>query len=122
VAFAGQSSYTASGFNHPTPEQRVFPHPNPLPGGEGVLVVLLNTCGAVLTEKPLKLRRRYVQKKPLTPAPNPIRNTPAMHFRRAVVNPERAHVGEDGGDGHFIGGALAAYDLHAAISHAPERF
>src|SRR5215469_9215469 len=38
-----------------------------------------------------------------------------VHFRRAVVDAERAHVGVDAPDHHLLGGAEAAAQLHGAV-------
>src|ERR1700712_1765845 len=46
---------------------------------------------------------------------NALGHAPAMHFGRAVVDTERAHVREDSRDHRLVRHAFAAEDLHAPI-------
>ena len=55
-------------------------------------------------------------------AENLFRHAPPMHFARAVINPEGAHVHEDAHHDGLCRYALPAKDLHAAVNHAPFRF
>src|SRR5690349_24618652 len=56
------------------------------------------------------------------PTENPLGDAEAMHFRRTVVYTECTQVREDPRDDGFVGDALAAEYLHAAIDDAPCRF
>src|SRR5690349_3905989 len=56
------------------------------------------------------------------PTENSLGDAEAMHFRRTVVDTECTQVGEDPRDDRFVGDALAAEYLHAAIDDAPGRF
>src|SRR5579875_456018 len=46
---------------------------------------------------------------------------PAVHFRRAVIDAERADLAEQPRDDRIVGDAEPAQDLHAAIDDAPDR-
>lgn len=52
----------------------------------------------------------------------PFGDTPAVHFRRSVVDSKGAHVTENSRDDGFIRHALAPQNLHGAIHNAPRRF
>src|ERR1700761_6963315 len=50
-----------------------------------------------------------------------LRQRPAVHLGRAVIDAERAHLAEDSLHQRLASDALAAQHLHAAIHHAPDR-
>src|SRR5690349_12397186 len=48
-------------------------------------------------------------------------DAPAVHLRRAVIDPERADLAEEARVDRIVGDAETAQDLHAAVDDPPDR-
>src|SRR5262249_3503211 len=66
-------------------------------------------------------RRPWLKLTRATGKQDPLRNRPAVHLGRAVIDAERAHLAKQPRDDRVIGDAEPTQDLHAAVDHAPDR-